>query len=67
MKTMILRVDGMSCEHCSSAVEQAVTSINGVVSVGVSLDTKEVSVKCDEAVTAEAVKNAIEDQGYDVI
>lgn len=60
-------VEGMTCGHCKSAVEQAVGKIPGVASVTVSLERKEAEVSYDEAKTApEAFKDAIEDIGFDV-
>lgn len=66
MANAILKVEGMTCGHCVSAVEKAVGSAGAVGKVD--LANKKVSVEFDEAkVTIEAVKAAIEDQGYDVV
>ncbi|MFC5451331.1 copper ion binding protein [Paenibacillus aestuarii] len=66
MSTIILKVEGMTCNHCVSAVEKAVkeAGANGKVS----LASKQVEVQYDESkVTVEAIKEAIEEQGYDVV
>lgn len=63
-----LNVNGMSCEHCVKAVKGAVGSLNGVDSVNVDLQGKKVTVEFDsEKVAATQIKDAIEDQGYDVV
>jgi copper chaperone len=67
MKNTILNVEGMSCSHCVNAVEKAVGALDGVSEVNVDLDSKKVTVDHDEKVTLESIKNAIEDQGYDVV
>lgn len=68
MKEMTLDVEGMTCGHCKSAVEGALNELDGVSSVGVNLDTGKVDVTYDETkVTTEAMSEAIEDQGYDVV
>ncbi len=67
MKNTILNVEGMSCSHCVNAVEKAVGALEGVTEVRVDLDAKKVTVDHDENVTLESIKNAIEDQGYDVV
>lgn len=63
-----LSVNGMSCEHCVKAVKGAVGNLNGVDSVNVDLKGKKATVEFDpEKVTVEQIKDAIEDQGYDVV
>ena len=63
-----LSVNGMSCEHCVKAVNGAVGQLNGVDSVSVDLKSKKVIVEFDpQKVTTVQIKDAIEDQGYDVM
>lgn len=67
MASVVLKVDGMSCSHCSAAITKAVGALNGVKNVSVSLEEKTVEVEYDPAVVnVYAIKGAIEDQGYDV-
>ena len=62
------KVNGMSCEHCVKAVKGAAGRLDGVDSVSVDLKGKKVTVEFDpEKVTAAQMKDAIEDQGYDVV
>ena len=65
--TTILTVDGMSCGHCEAAVKKALTSLSGVTAVTVDLAAKSVTVTHDGNVTADVLKNQIEEQGYEVI
>ncbi len=66
MSNATLNVEGMSCGHCVSSVEKAVSSLGAVAKVD--LAAKKVSVEYDEnKVTLGAIKEAIEDQGYDVV
>ena len=68
MQSVILKVDGMSCEHCVKAVSSTVGALDGVSKVVVDLATKSVEVEFDPArVSQEKIESAIEDQGYDVI
>ena len=68
METTILHVKGMSCGHCVKAVEGSVGELNGVQSVVVTLEKGEVKVQYDSArVTLETIKEAIDEQGYDVV
>ena len=67
METTILQVKGMSCGHCVKAVEGSVGALNGVKGVSVQLSEGKVEVHFDPAVvTVEAIKDIIDDQGYDV-
>ena len=67
METKIIKVSGMSCEHCVKAVMKAVGSITGVDSVKVSLETGSAEVKYDPAlVSLEKIKVAIVEEDYEV-
>ncbi|GAE37587.1 copper chaperone CopZ [Halalkalibacter akibai] len=64
----VLQVKGMSCNHCVSAVEGSVGKLNGVKSVAVDLANGTVEVSFDNKLIAlEAIKEEIEEQGYDVV
>jgi len=68
MAQSIIKVDGMSCEHCVKAVTGAVGALPGVSDVVVDLDAKTVTIEHDPNKTDVAnINSAIEDQGYDVI
>lgn len=62
-----LNIQGMTCQHCQQAVEGAVSQLNGVDSAVVDLTANHVTVSHDDHVTVNQMKEAIEDQGYDVI
>lgn len=67
MINKVMHVEGMSCDHCRNAVESALAKLNGVTSAEVDLDKHQVRVDYDEdRVSVEQMKEAIEDQGYDV-
>ncbi|GHU51553.1 copper chaperone CopZ [Clostridia bacterium] len=68
MAKSIIKVDGMSCEHCVKAITNAVGVLPGVDEVAVNLEAKTVTVEHDpEAATLDKIKFEIEDQGYDII
>ncbi|WP_414045063.1 copper chaperone CopZ [Macrococcus equi] len=62
----IIKVQGMTCDHCKKAVEGAVTELAGVQSAAVDLEAANVTVEHEENVSLDAMKEAIEAQGYDV-
>lgn len=63
----VLKVEGMSCNHCVNAIETNVRELNGVNAVKVNLAENNVTVEFDEAkTTLEKVAEMIEDQGFDV-
>ncbi|OXM15491.1 copper chaperone CopZ [Paenibacillus herberti] len=66
MKTEVLQVKGMSCGHCVSSVEGAVKEAGGAAKVD--LADGKVTVEFDEAkLSLQTIKEAIEEQGYDVV
>ncbi|MCS7460722.1 copper ion binding protein [Paenibacillus doosanensis] len=65
MQTITLKVEGMSCNHCVNSIEGALKELGA--SGHVNLGDKSVTVSYDENKLNEAaIKEAIEDQGYDV-
>lgn len=68
MKNITLNVEGMSCSHCVNAVTKAVTALDGVSGVNVDLEGKKVTVDFEEdKVSLDNIKEAIEEEGYDVV
>lgn len=66
MKQVQLHVEGMSCGHCVNSIEGALSKLGA--SAKVDLTGKTVLVEFDEGrLTMEAIKEAIEEQGYDVV
>ncbi|MDR1326222.1 MAG: cation transporter [Treponema sp.] len=61
----VLKVEGMSCEHCVKHVTQALEGVAGVKTAKVSLNDKTATVEHDDAVTLESLKAAIVDAGYE--
>ncbi|GIP52803.1 copper chaperone CopZ [Paenibacillus vini] len=66
MSNVTLQVEGMSCNHCVNSIEGAMKELGA--SAKVDLSAKSVEVSYDESkLTVAAIKEAIEDQGYDVV
>lgn len=66
-QTVTLNVEGMSCNHCKMAVENALKEI-GVDKVEVDLDGKKVSATFNASkVNLETIKKSISEAGYDVV
>ena len=66
MTTTTLTVQGMSCGYCVNSVETAVRNIGA--NAKVDLAANSVTVDYEETkVSIDAIKEAIEEQGYDVV
>ncbi|BBF43217.1 lead, cadmium, zinc and mercury transporting ATPase [Lachnospiraceae bacterium KM106-2] len=62
-----IKIDGMSCGHCSARVESALKNVKGVDEVTVSLDDANAVVTMSEEVPNENLKDVVEDAGYTVV
>ncbi|WP_239616688.1 copper chaperone CopZ [Cohnella mopanensis] len=66
MSHITLNVQGMSCGHCVNSVEGALKNLGAAAKVDLAKGA--VTVDYDESKTSlAAIKEAIEDQGYDVV
>jgi len=63
----VLKVEGMSCQHCVNSIKKAVGTLQGVNTVDVDLKLKTVSVTYDpERIFLQEIKEIIDDQGFEV-
>ena len=61
-----IKIEGMCCSHCSSAVEKALANISGVISAKVDLESKKAVVEAADTVSDEMLRQAVIDAGYEV-
>ena len=66
MTSITLSVPDISCGHCKTSIEGAVSELNGVDTVEVNIDKRTVDIAFAESLTTETIIDAIESQGYDV-
>jgi copper chaperone len=59
-----IKVSGMSCQHCVSAVTKALEKLEGLEKVAVDLTTNEVSF-VNNGVEREKIRSAISQIGFD--
>jgi len=64
METREYVVPGMHCGHCEAAVKEEVSTVAGVASVVVDLETKHVEVS-GETLDDAAIRAAIGEAGYE--
>lgn len=63
----IISIEGMSCGHCTSAVEKALRTVSGVNNVSVELVQKQAVVESQVDIPNEQLEKVITDAGYQVI
>lgn len=66
MAVTMLSVPEIHCEHCRTAIENAVSPIDGVDAVDVDIEAATVRISHDDDMEMRPVVEAISDQGYDV-
>ena len=66
MKSYVLSVEGMMCGHCTARVEKALLGVDGVQSATASLEKGTATAVAADGVSADALKAAVEEQGYPV-
>jgi copper chaperone len=67
MTQITLSVPDISCGHCKSSIEGAVTPLDGVTTAVVAIDDRNVAIEYDGVeATMDAIVKAIDEQGYEV-
>jgi copper ion binding protein len=61
----VIKVSGMTCEHCKARVEKALSSVDGVKSAKVDLKKAEATVSFSKDVADDVLKKAVIDAGYE--
>ena len=65
MTEATIKIEGMSCGHCKASATNAISAVDGVSAVEVSLENKQATVSYDSEKTNEdAIKAAIVEAGY---
>lgn len=66
MKEMELKIEGMMCTGCENRVQNALKTIDGVEEVKANHQDGTVRVKANDNVELSAIKEKVEDIGYEV-
>ncbi len=65
--TSIIKVKGMSCQHCVMSVTKALGQLEGIKNVQVDLVKGEVRFDNSKEVALSRVEKVISDAGYEVV
>lgn len=63
----IIKIEGMSCNHCKMSVEDALKKIDGVQNVSVNLEEKTAIIEIEKELDNQQIINTIDEIGFDVI
>ncbi|NLC26663.1 MAG: heavy metal translocating P-type ATPase [Fastidiosipila sp.] len=67
MKETIIKIEGMTCEHCKKTVETALISLPYVRNVVVDLEAETARVLSEDIMRDDMLKHAVEEAGYKVV
>jgi len=63
----ILKVKGMSCQHCVMSVTKALSQLEGIKNIQVDLAKGEVRFDNTKSVPSNRIEKAIQEAGYEVV
>jgi copper chaperone len=64
MSSKTYNVPNISCGHCVATIEREIDAVPGVKAVKADLDSKQVTVLCDDEAVASQVEKVLEEIGY---
>lgn len=65
MSRIVIDIEGMSCGHCTAAVERALKAVPGVERVEVTLEPGQARVE-GEGLDPQSLAAAVREEGYEV-
>lgn len=60
----IVKIEGISCEHCVKRIEKTLQELNDIIKVKVNLKNSEFILKLDNDIDDKLLKKVIEELGY---
>lgn len=63
----IVKIEGMSCEHCANKVKDTFMNVDGIKGVKVHLSKKEAIISSSNKLDKDLIKNLIENLDYKLI
>jgi copper chaperone len=63
----VLKVKGMSCQHCVMSVKKALGQLQGIQNVEIDLQKGEVFFENTKTIAVNQIEKVIEEAGYEVI
>lgn len=62
-----VKIEGMSCSHCTSRVAAALMGLDGVENAEMSLENKTAVLTLSKDVSDDVIREAVDDTGFDVV
>ena len=66
MEEITLKVNGMHCEGCENRIKKVISGISGIKEVNADYKTGIVTIKSEDVINTDEVKEKIEDLGFEV-
>ena len=66
MKEILIKVEGMACSGCENRIQNALKTVDGVISVVANYGEGTVKVILNSEIEENILKEKIEDLGFDV-
>lgn len=67
MITKVMKIEGMSCEHCKRSVEKVLGKISGIDSVVVDLAAKTATIELAVNVEDQLLMDAVNEEGFQAV
>lgn len=62
-----IKIEGMTCGHCTGSVEKALRAVPGVTDVAVDLASKTATVEAQDSVSDNVLIKTVADTGFQIV
>ncbi len=63
----LIKIEGMTCDHCKKRVYDGLKEIEGITSVNVDVESKQAIINLKNEISNEEIIKIIDEIGYDVV
>ena len=63
-KKIIVKIDGMKCDHCAKRIHDSLIKLEGIKSVKVNLEDKNATISYKDNIDIEHVSAVVEEEGF---
>ena len=64
---ILMKIDGMSCQHCIKNLKNGLLDVDGIMKADVSLEKKSTSIETERDFSEDELREIIDELGFELV